>query len=160
MGLISRVSSRTYRNLPKMGKNVQPKPHAKRTRKGKKRGKTMLKSEGRKKSKLDWQEYNNNWHGGVKLTESENKEIEKMQDELDKFSESEEEVLPLDMLDETEYKISDSKFLKNATLEAERKPRKFQGDEDDNSDEDEGLTIRDSKGNIVKSKIKREKKNA
>merc|ERR1712110_252117 len=147
MGLISRVSSRTYRFA--MGKNVQPKPRAKVTRKGKKRGKTMLKMEERKKTKLDWEAYYNNWHGGIQPS----KEIQEAQDELDKLSESEEEILPLDMLDEDEYKQNSSKFLKNATLEAERKPRKFKGDEDEGSDQDESLAVRDEKGNIVKSKV-------
>merc|ERR1712050_200445 len=144
MGLISRVSSRTYRNLPRMGKNVQPKPHAKRTRKGKKRGKTMLKSEERKKSKLDWEEYYNNWHGGIKP----DPEQQKLIDDLDKQSDSEEEILPLDMLDEEEYKTTPTnlKFLKNATLEAERKPRKFHDSDEDDSDHDESLAIRDAKG--------------
>ena len=75
-----------------MGKNVQPKAHAKITRTGKKRGKMMLAAEERKKTKLDWEDYYNNWHGGMKHN-TENMKL--AQDELDALSESDEDVYPL-----------------------------------------------------------------
>merc|ERR1711879_551820 len=99
----------------------------------------MLKSEERKKTKLDWEEYYNNWHGGIKPEEGE-------KDVADDLSSEDEEILPTDMLEDDDFRLTSMKFLKNATLEAERKPRKFKKDEDHDSEHDESLAVRGESG--------------
>ena len=125
------------RKVAKVRQHVRPS----KNRTGKKRNQKMLASEERRKQKEEWEKYNTNWNGDGALDNLNPNEV------LGSDESEPEEILPTDMID-AEYTTDNMGFIRNVTLEAESKPRKFKNEEE--TDKHESMAIRDEDGNIIK----------